>query len=262
MDDGKGEKMAEKGKVALVTGGSRGIGRAISLAMAKTGIKVAVNHLRKGSAEEILKQIEKEGGIASSFQADIRQEDEVKSLVERVLNEFGRIDFLINNAGISDQMLPVVEQEASIWQKVMDTHLKGTYLCSKEVAKAMVKNKFGRIVNISSIVGINGFPLRTAYGPAKSAMIMMTKVLAIEWAPFNINVNAIAPGYIRTEMVEDLIQRGKIDEGKLRHRIPLNRLGTPDEIAGVVQFLCSGAANYITGETIVVDGGWVAYGYV
>jgi 2-deoxy-D-gluconate 3-dehydrogenase len=126
----------------------------------------------------------------------------------------------------------------------------------------MIRNKFGRIVNISSIIGIDGFPIRTAYGPAKSAIIMLTKVLAIEWASFNINVNSVAPGYIRTEMVEDLIREGKIDEMKIRNRIPMKRLGTSNEVAGVVKFLCSEAANYITGETIVVDGGWVAYGYV
>lgn len=117
-------------------------------------------------------------------------------MVEKVLNAFGWIDFLINNAGISDQMVPVTEQEASTWQKVIEIHLKGTYLCSKEVAKSMVSNKFGRIVNIASIVGINVFPIRTAYGRAKSAIIMLTKILAIERAPFDINVNAIAPGYI------------------------------------------------------------------
>jgi len=228
--------------------------------MARTGVKVAVNHVSKGSADEILKQIEKEGYIALGFQADICHEDEIKSMVEKVLNVFGRIDFLINNAGIADQMVPVIEQDTNTWQKIIDINLKGTYLCSKEAARSMIKNNFGRIVNTSSIVGINGFPMRTAYGPAKSAIVMLTKLLAIEWASFNINVNAVAPGYIRTEMVEDLIRMGKLNEKKICDRIPLKRLGATEEIANVVRFLCSDAASYITGQTIIVDGGWVAYG--
>jgi NAD(P)-dependent dehydrogenase (short-subunit alcohol dehydrogenase family) len=261
---GKGEasKMAGKGKVALITGGGRGIGRAICLAMARTGIRVAVNDVKKDTADEVVKQIGKEGRIASSFQTDIRHENEIKSMVEKVLDAFGRIDFLINNAGIPDQLVPVIEQNSHKWQDVIDIHLRGTYLCSKEIATGMIKNNFGRIVNISSIVGLNGFPMRTAYGPAKSAIIMLTKVLAIEWASFNINVNAIAPGFIRTEMVEDLIRMGKLNEEKICNRIPLKRLGTSEEIANIVLFLCSEAASYITGETIVVDGGWVAYGYI
>lgn len=254
--------MPEGARVALVTGGSRGIGKAISLAMARTGVQVAINHLRTGSAKEVLEQIEKEGGIAASFQADIRHEDQIQSMIENVLHKFGRIDFLINNAGIADQLVPVVEQDVSAWQKVLDTHLKGTYICSKEVAKNMIKNKFGRIVNVTSIAGINGFPVRTAYGPAKSGIIMLTKILSVEWAPFNILVNAIAPGYIRTEMVDDLIRNGKLNEENICERIPMRRMGTTDEIAKIVLFLCSPAASYITGGTIIADGGWIAYGFI
>jgi NAD(P)-dependent dehydrogenase (short-subunit alcohol dehydrogenase family) len=254
--------MSLKGRIALVTGGSRGIGKAISIALAREGVKIAVNHVRRGSADEILKQIKKEGGFALGFQADISNEDEVKSMVEKVLDAFGRIDFLINNAGISDQIAPVIEQSSHRWQKLIDVLLKGTYLCSKEVARSMIKNNFGRIVNIASIAGFTGFPMRTAYCPAKSAIINITKILAIEWAQFNINVNAIAPGYIRTEMVEDFIRRGIFEEEKVRNRIPLKRLGTTEEIANIVLFLCSDAASYIIGETIVVDGGWLAYGHI
>ena len=249
-------------KVALITGGGQGIGKAICFAIAREGISVAVNDIKEDRAAQVVKQIKKEGGIASSFQADVSNEDEIKSMVEKTLNRFKNIDYLINNAGIPDQLVPVVEQDTDKWQKLIDIHLKGTYLCSKEIAKNMIRKKSGRIVNISSIAGLNAFPMRTAYSPAKSAIIMLTKVLAIEWGSFNINVNAIAPGYIRTEMVEDLIRQGKMNEEEICNRIPLKRLGTSEEIAEIVLFLCSPASRYITGQTIVVDGGWVAYGYI
>lgn len=254
--------MAKIERVGLVTGGSRGIGKAICLAMAQEGVKVAVNHVRQGSADGLLAQIEKTGGMAYSVMADIRHEREVKVMVDKVLDRFGRIDFLINNAGISDQMVPTVEQDVAKWQEVIDIHLKGTYLCSRLVGKNMIERNFGRIVNISSIVGLTGFPMRTAYGPAKSAIANLTKVLAIEWAPFNVTVNAVAPGYIRTELVEKLIHDGTFNEEKIKGRIPLKRMGTPEEIADIALFLCSDKANYITGATIAIDGGWTAYGYL
>ena len=249
-------------RVALVTGGSRGIGKAVCQALAGKGFKVVVNHARKGSADEVLQQIEKNDGTALGVQADISREDEVKAMIEKVLDHFGRIDCLINNAGISDQIVPVVEQESSKWQRLIDIHLKGTYVCSKEAAKSMIQNRYGRIVNVASIAGLTGFPMRTAYGPAKSAVMNLTKILAIEWAPYHINVNAVAPGYIRTELVEDLIQAGTLNEETICNRIPARRLGRPDEIAKVVLFLLSDDSDYITGETLVVDGGWLAYGFI
>lgn len=196
------------------------------------------------------------------MRADISNENEIRSVVEKMVDTFGRIDILINNAGVPDQLIPVVEQESERWQKVIDIHLKGTYLCSKEVAGVMIKNNFGRIVNMSSVVGFDGFPMRTAYGPAKAGIMNLTKVLAIEWAKHNINVNAIAPGYIRTEMVERFIKEGTFVEDHIQGRIPLKRLGTTEEIAQVVLFLISDAASYLTGTTLIVDGGWTAYGYV
>jgi NAD(P)-dependent dehydrogenase (short-subunit alcohol dehydrogenase family) len=254
--------MSKEQKVALITGGGQGIGKAICLAMARAGIRVAVNDIKADRAAEVVKQIEEEGGIGSSFQADVSNEDQIKSMVAKILQRFKSIDYLVNNAGISDQLVPVVEQDTDRWQKLVDIHLRGTYLCSKEIAKSMIRKKYGRIVNISSIAGLNAFPMRTAYSPAKSAIIMLTKVLAIEWASFNINVNAIAPGFIRTEMVEDFIRLGKMNEEEICNRIPLKRLGTSEEIAEIVLFLCSSSSSYITGQTIVVDGGWVAYGYI
>lgn len=242
--------------VALITGGSRGIGKAICIDMARRGIKVGINYSRKGSADEVLNIIEKKGGIAVGLQADVSREAEVKSMVMEMLKRFGRIDYLINNAGISDQGLPTLEQDIEKWQKVIDIHLKGAYLCSKEVAGTMIKNGFGRIVNMASIVGINAISTRTAYGPAKAAIINLTKALALEWAKYNINVNAVAPGYTRTEMVEDYIERGIVNEDQIKKRVPMGRLGTVEEVAEVVLFLCSKSASYVNGTTILVDGGW------
>jgi len=254
--------MKNNARVALVTGGSRGIGKSICLNFAKNNIKVAINHSKPGSADNVVDEIKKQGGFAASFQADISNEREVRKMILKVLKEFHQIDFLINNAGISDQMLPLIEQDTGKWQEIINIHLKGTYLCSKEVSKYMVRKSSGKIINISSIVGIAGFPMRTAYGPAKSAIINLTKVLAIELAPFKITVNAIAPGYIKTEMVANLIESKKLNLKKICKRIPLQRIGTCEDIANLVEFLCSDKANYITGETIVVDGGWLAYGYL
>lgn len=253
-------RMPFEEKVAIVTGAGQGIGKAICLAMAREGIRVAVTDIKASLADRVERQIKDENGIASSFQADVRNEDQIKSMVDNVLAEFGRIDFLINNAGIVDQNVPTIEQDTSKWQDLIDIHLRGTYLCSKEVGKHMVNARSGRIINIGSIAGFVGVPFRTAYGPAKSAIIMLTKILAIEWAQFNINVNAIAPGYTRTEMLDNLIRAGKVDEKVLCNRIPLGRFGTTEELAGVALFLLSDVAGYITGETILVDGGWVAYG--
>ena len=254
--------MELEGKTALVTGGSRGIGRAVCEALVRNGVRVGVNYTSKGSADEVIAWAGEQGGEALDLRGDVRDESQVRSMVEKALREFGGIDYLINSAGVSDQVVPVVDQDPGVWQKVMDINLKGTYLCCKEVAKSMMENRFGRMVNMASIAGINAFPVRTAYCPSKSAVIMLTKVLAIEWADHNINVNAIAPGYILTEMVKDMMLRADFDKEKLCNRIPQKRLGEPAEIADVTLFLCSRGANYITGETIAVDGGFVAYGHL
>ena len=254
--------MLELKKTALVTGGGRGIGRVICLAMAQKGVMVAVNDIEQGLAESVVGEIQEQGGTALSVTGDIGSERDIKNIISMVIQQWGSIDYLINNAGISEQVVPIVDQDTDKWQRLIDIHLKGAYVCSKEAAKFMLKNGFGRIVNISSITGIMGFPMRTGYGVAKSAIIMLTKVLAIEWASANINVNAVAPGYICTQMVENFVREGKLDEKAISARIPMKRLGTSKEIADVVMFLCSESASYITGQTIVVDGGWTAYGSV
>ncbi|MCF8142866.1 MAG: 3-oxoacyl-ACP reductase FabG [Deltaproteobacteria bacterium] len=254
--------MSKRDKVALVTGGGNGIGKAVCQLMARQKIKVAVNDIDEQAAQYVVNEISQQGGIALSFQADIGFENEIRSMIDRVISRWGHVDYLVNNAGISEQLVPIIEQDTDKWQRLMDIHLKATYICSKEIAKTMLKIGFGRIINMSSIAGLNGFPMRTGYGTAKSAIIMLTKVLALEWASANINVNAVAPGYIQTEMVDNFIRQGKMNQKEICNRIPMKRLGTPEEIADIVLFLCSDTANYITGQTIVVDGGFTAYGYI
>jgi len=252
--------MRLKDKVAVVTGGGQGIGRTIAMRFAEEGAWVVVCDINAEGVNRVSQDIVALGRRSLWFKVDVTDISEVDAMAATTAESFGRIDILVNNAGIPDQLIPTTEQDIDTWQKIINVHLRGTYLCSKRIGKEMMKNNFGRIVNMSSIIGLTAFPMRTAYGPAKSAVIMLTKTLAIEWAPFNINVNAIAPGYIRTEMVEGVIRAGKLNEEKLCNRIPLKRLGTKEEIANVAEFLCSDAASYITGATIVVDGGWVAYG--
>ena len=254
--------MVERQKVVLVTGGGQGIGKAICLSMAEKRVLVAVNDIDEQAAQRVVNEISQKGGKAVSFQADIGSEEQIESMVDQLINRLGHVDYLINNAGVTDQLVPVIQQDTHKWQRLIDIHLKGTYICSKVIGKYMLQNGFGRIVNIASIAGLNGFPMRTAYGPAKSAIIMLTKVLAVEWAGENINVNAVAPGFIRTAMVDAFIHQGKMNEKEILERIPMKRLGTPEEIANIVMFLCSDTASYITGQTIVVDGGWTAYGYI
>jgi len=254
--------MQLKNKVAIITGAAQGIGQTIAMCFAKEGAHVSVCDINGEGVKKVSQDIVALSQESIWSEVDVTNTSQVGDMVRKTAEGFGRVDILVNNAGVPDQGVSVVEQDIDSWQRIVDIHLRGTYLCSKEVGKEMIKNNFGRIVNISSIIGLTGFPMRTAYGPAKSAIIMLTKVLAIEWAPYNINVNAVAPGYIRTKMLEDLIHAGKLNEEKICNRIPLKRFGTKEEIANVVQFLCSDAASYITGATITVDGGWVAYGYV
>jgi NAD(P)-dependent dehydrogenase (short-subunit alcohol dehydrogenase family) len=171
------------------------------------------------------------------------------------------VDVLVNNAGIADTLTPTVEQNVDDWQRVVDVCLRGTYLCSRAVAKEfMLPQRSGRIVNIASIAGVVGLPTRNAYSASKAGVVMMTRTMASEWARWNITVNAVAPGYIRTPMLDALISAGKLDEAVVRRRIPAGQLGAPADIASAVLFLSSDGARYVNGTCLPVDGGWSAYG--
>jgi 3-oxoacyl-[acyl-carrier protein] reductase len=244
--------MRLKGKVALVTGGGRGIGKAISLALAKEGAKVCVNYFHsKDASEDVVKKIKENGGEAISYRADISKLEEVNRMVEEVSKKFGRIDILTNNAGLNiDKYLMIMNEEE--WNKVIDVNLKGTFNCSKAVSRIMIGQRSGNIINISSVSAISGTAGQTNYSAAKGGMISFTKSLARELAPFGIRVNALAPGLIDTEMAEKM-PKEMLDQ--ILEMTPLKRIGKPEEVAKVVTFLVSEEADYITGQVIRVDGG-------
>jgi NAD(P)-dependent dehydrogenase (short-subunit alcohol dehydrogenase family) len=254
--------MKDKSKVALITGAGEGIGKDIALALSKEHYAVGVNDIDANKAKATAEAIRIKGQQALVLVADVSKEAAVKEMVCRVQETWGRLDVLINNAGMADQQAPVVDQDVAIWQRLIDVHLKGTFLVSKLCAPLMFKSGGGRIVNIASIAGLVTFPLRTAYGPAKSGVIRLTQILALEWAAQNITVNAVAPGYVKTRLVAELVEKGLLDEEILVKRTPLGRIGTPEDVANAVLFLISEGANFITGHTLVVDGGWTAYGFI
>lgn len=244
--------MVLSNKVAIITGASRGIGKAIALAMANAGAKVVVNYASNDvAAGEVVEQIRATGQKAIMFKADVAESEAADGLIQAAQAEFGRIDILVNNAGITRDNL-LVRMKDEDWDAVLGLNLKGAFNCSRAAAKAMLKQKYGRIINISSVVGLTGNPGQANYAAAKAGLLGMTKSLAKELASRNITVNAVAPGYIRTEMTAQLPEKVS---GEMLAQIPMKRFGEPDEIADLVLFLASDAAKYITGQTIAVDGG-------
>lgn len=241
-----------KNQVAIVTGASRGIGKATALALATEGAKVVVNYASSSAAaDEVVKTIIDAGGEAIALQADISQSNQVDNLMKQTLDQFGRIDVLVNNAGITKDTL-LMRMKLEDWQAVINLNLTGVFLCTKAVTKTMVKQRSGRIINITSVAGQMGNPGQANYSAAKAGVIGFTKTVAKELASRGITVNAVAPGFIATDMTQDL----KSDE--IIKFIPLNRYGQPEEIAGMIRFLAAdAAAAYITGQTFNVDGGMV-----
>ncbi|RPF56027.1 3-oxoacyl-[acyl-carrier-protein] reductase [Aquisalibacillus elongatus] len=242
------------GKVAIVTGASRGIGRAIALELAKNGANVVVNYAgSKDKADAVVKEIEEMGQQAIAVQANVSDANDVKALVKEATENFGVIDILVNNAGITrDNLLMRMKEDE--FDEVIDTNLKGVFNCVKAVTRPMMKQRGGKIINLASVVGVSGNPGQTNYVAAKAGVIGMTKSVAKELAARNINVNAVAPGFVTTDMTDELSDEAK--EG-MHDMIPLNRLGEPEDVARVVRFLASSDADYITGQTIHVDGGMV-----
>jgi len=242
-----------EGQVAVVTGASRGIGRAIALDLAVAGAKVVVNYARSGSAaEEVVAAIVEGGGSAIAIQADVSQADQVDALISGTLEKFGRVDILVNNAGITRDTL-LLRMKPEDWQAVIDLNLTGVFLCTRAVAKLMLKQRSGRIINIASVAGQMGNPGQANYSAAKAGVIGFTKTVAKELASRGVTANAVAPGFIETDMTGDLNNTEEI----LKF-IPLGRFGQPEDIAGMVRFLAADpAAAYITGQVFNVDGGMV-----
>lgn len=242
------------GKVAIVTGGSRGIGRAVSLRLAREGADVAVVFAgNREKAEAVVGEIQEMGRRAVAIQADVSQAEQVDAMVKQVIEAFDRVDILVNNAGITrDNLLLRLKEED--WDAVLNTNLKGVFLCTKAVTRQMMKQRFGRIINISSVVGLIGNPGQANYVAAKAGVIGLTKTAARELASRGITVNAVAPGFIETDMTAVL---GEDTREQMLGQIPLGRFGSAEDVAGAVAFLASDDAGYITGQTLNVDGGMV-----
>ena len=241
------------GQVALVTGASRGLGKAIAKALAAQGASLAVVARSEDALKDTLETIRAAGGTAEPFPVDVADGAAVDTVVEKVHARFGRIDVLVNNAGVTrDGLLARMTSEA--WDAVINTNLKGAFHFTRQAGRIMVKQRSGRIVNISSVIGLMGNAGQANYAASKAGLIGFTKSVAKEFASRSITCNVVCPGFIETDMTKDL---GEELKKKLLERTPLQRLGQPDDVAGVVEFLCSPAASYITGQIITVDGGMV-----
>ncbi|MEP7104484.1 MAG: glucose 1-dehydrogenase [Chloroflexota bacterium] len=242
------------GRTALVTGSTRGIGRAIAEAFAAAGARVAVNSRDAAAAKAVAAEI---GGGAVGIGADLGRPEAAAALVASALEAFGSLDLLVNNAGMA-MAAESVDLSAADWQRTLDLDLSAVFYCSQAAARHMLDRGSGVIVNIASVQAFTPLARRVAYATAKAGVVGMTKSLAAEWAPA-VRVNAVAPGYVETPMVAELVRAGRVNPEAVAARTPMKRMATPAEIAGAVVFLASDAAGYITGETLMVDGGWTAW---
>ncbi len=241
-------------QVAIVTGASQGIGRAIAVMLARSGAKVACVARNAGKLAETVAAIEAAGGTAAAYSCDVTSGESVQKVVDEVAEKWGKIHILVNNAGITrDTLIPRMSDDD--WDSVIQTNLRGTFLFTRAVTRPMMQGRYGRIINISSVSGIMGNPGQANYAASKAGVIGMTRVVAKELASRKVTVNAVAPGFIETEMTEAL---GPVVLDEVKKRVPAKRLGHVDDIAGAVLFLASASASYITGQTLTVDGGLVA----
>jgi 2-deoxy-D-gluconate 3-dehydrogenase len=241
----------------LVTGSGKGIGRGIAIAAAQMGASVLLNSRTRSDLEEVAAEIQSAGGKAESVVFDISKMEEVARGSQEAMDVWGRVDVLVNNAG-TNRPKPAVEVTEEDWDAIYDLNLKGLFFLTQTLVKPMIERKSGKIINIASTMGIVGGPLRTAYSGSKGGVVLLTKGLAVEWAPYNVTVNAVAPAFTRTPLANVLLQRKEFYDDVVS-RIPMGRVGEVDEVVGAVLFLASEAANWVTGQTIAVDGGWTAW---
>ncbi len=238
-------------RVAIVTGGGQGIGKGVLLSLASAGINVVAADINQEAAAQASREAESLGVRAISCEVNVAEADSVEEMVSATMDTFGRIDHLVNNAGITRDNL-LMKMDDAAWKAVIDVNLNGTYLCSRMVVRPMIKQRYGRIVNISSVVGDMGNAGQTNYAASKAGVVGFTKALAREVAQRNITVNAVAPGFIQTAMTDAIPEKAR---EQLINQIPMQRLGTPEDVASAVDFLLSDAASYITGQVLAVNGG-------
>ena len=254
--------MRLKGKVALITGAGTGIGQATAILFAKEGADIVAANLELAEAEETAEVIRKIGRRAAAIAADISKPDEIHAMVDTAINAFGGIDILVNNAGVGALNAHTFEiRDMEAWNKVFEINVRATFLCSQRVGQWMTTHGGGKIINVASQTGIAGVPYVNAYGPSKAAVINMTRSLAVEWAKYKINVNCVAPCWTRTRRLEKAIEKGVVSLAEIQKRCPMGRPAEPEDVAKAILFLASDDASFITGITLPVDGGWLAYGY-
>lgn len=246
-----------EGRVAAVTGSTRGIGRAIAGAFLAEGARVIVNSRDAEAAAATAREL---GGGTAFVGADVSTPEGAQAVVDTAMERFGKLDIMVANAGVN-VVRDAVDYTPEEWRRVLSTNLDGVFFCAQRAGRVMLRQGAGCVIAIASVTSFNAFPKRAAYSTSKAGVAMLTKVLAAEWAGQGVRVNAIAPGYVHTDLIEGLRQAGQVDLEALRRRTPMGRLAEPGEIARVAVFLASEAASYVTGTTLLVDGGWVAYGY-
>jgi NAD(P)-dependent dehydrogenase (short-subunit alcohol dehydrogenase family) len=243
-----------EGKNAIVTGASRGLGKAMAISLAKAGANVAVTDVLDTS--ETVKEIKKLHRKSFGLKVDVCNKSDVESMVKEIQKKFGRIDILVNNAGIL-RTGDAEKLNKEDWDKVIEINLTGQFLCAQAVGRHMIENKSGKIINISSIAGLSGYASSTPYSASKAGVISLTKTLAAEWGKYNINVNAICPGVFATDMTDDYLKDEQFIN-MINTKVPLARYAQPDELVGTVIYLASKASDYVTGHSVVIDGGWTA----
>ncbi len=241
-------------KVAIVTGASRGLGRAMAIGLSEKGAKVVLVDIK--DSKETAEEIKKNGKDSFIIKVDVSKKDEVKRMVEKTLEKYGKIDILVNNAGILREGKSEDIKEKD-WKDVININLTGVFNCAQEVGKHMIKQKQGRIINISSIAGIQGYAGSVPYSSSKGGVVLLTKTLAAEWGKHNINVNAICPGVFATDMTEDYLKNEEF-LNNIKSNVPLKRYAEPEELVGTVIYLATKASDYVTGHALIIDGGWTA----
>lgn len=245
------------GKVAMVTGGTRGLGEVAAKALAKAGAEIAVCGRSRTDLNRVSAEIEKQGRSSKGFEIDVLSKTKVTEGVSRVLDYFGRVDILVNNAGVNFRV-PVLEFPEDEWDKILATNLKGYFLMAQAVVPQMLENGYGKVINMGSILGTVALPMQAAYASSKGGVDQLTKVMALEWAKQGVRVNSIGPTYFETELVAQL-RNDPERFNFINERTPMGRWGYPTELEGIVIFLAAPASDFITGQTIYIDGGWTAW---